>query len=251
MLCSLVPVMIAVGLTAALAAAPVVSVEGYEVVHEYPHDAQAFTQGLVYVDGHLYESTGLNGRSSLRMVDLATGAILKNYEVPQEFFAEGLTAWGSTLVQLTWKAQKGFVYDREQFALLKTFAYEGEGWGLTHDDKRLIMSDGSAYLRFLNPKNFHETGRIRVTDSGRPVEKLNELEYIRGEIFANVWQTDRIARISPKTGKVLAWIDLSGIIDKSQLGGDAVLNGIAYDAAGNRIFVTGKLWPKLFEIKVK
>lgn len=229
------------------AAAPVAS---YQVVHVYPHDPQAFTQGLIFVDGHLYESTGLNGKSSVRMVDLATGLILKNYDVPQEYFAEGLTDWGGTLVQLTWQAQKGFVYDREKFTLLKTFPYEGEGWGLTHDVKQLIMSDGSAYLRFLDPRTFRETGRIRVTDGGRPVEKLNELEYVRGEILANVWQTDKIARISPRTGKVLGWIDLSGLIDKAQLGGDAVLNGIAYDAAADRLFVTGKLWPKLFEIKV-
>jgi glutamine cyclotransferase len=229
------------------ATAPAVS---YQLVHVYPHDFQAFTQGLIFVDGHLYESTGLNGKSSVRMVDLATGQILKNYEVPQEYFGEGLTDWGNTLVQLTWQAQKGFVYDRETFTLIKTFAYEGEGWGLTHDGKQLIMSNGSAYLRFLDPKTFRETGRIRVTDDGHPVEKLNELEYVRGEIFANVWQTDKIARISPRTGKVLGWIDLSGIIDKSQLGGDAVLNGIAYDAVGERLFVTGKLWPKLFEIKV-
>lgn len=230
------------------AAAPVT---GYQVVRVYPHDAKAFTQGLIFVGGHLYESTGLTGLSSVRMVDLATGQILKNYAMPQEYFGEGLTEWGGTLVQLTWQAQKGFVYDREKFTLLKTFPYEGEGWGLTHDAKQLIMSDGSAYLRFLDPKTFRETGRVQVTDAGRPVEKLNELEYVRGEIFANVWQTDKIARISPRTGKVLGWIDLSGIIDKSQLGRDAVLNGIAYDAAGDRLFVTGKLWPKLFEIKVR
>ncbi len=222
----------------------------FQVVHVYPHDPQAFTQGLIFLDGHLYESTGLNGKSSLRMVDLATAQILKDYAVPSEYFAEGLTDWGGTLVQLTWQTQKGFVYDREKFTLLKTFAYEGEGWGLTHDAQQLIMSDCSSYLRFLDPKTFRETGRIRVTDAGRPVEKLNELEYVRGEILANVWQTDRIARISPRTGRVLGWIDLSGIIDKTQLGGDAVLNGIAYDAAGDRLFVTGKLWPKLIEIKV-
>jgi glutamine cyclotransferase len=234
------------------AAPPSVPVEGYRVVHSYPHDSKAFTQGLIFMDGHLYESTGLQERSSVRMVDLATGQILKNYDVPAEYFAEGLTDWGSTLVQLTWQSHKGFVYDRDKFALLKTFSYDGEGWGLTHDAKRLIMSDGTAYLRFLDPKTFRETGRVRVTDeAGHAVEKLNELEYVHGEIYANIWQTDKIARISPQTGKVLAWIDLNGIIDKSQLSGsDAVLNGIAYDAAGDRLFVTGKLWPKLFEIKV-
>jgi len=223
------------------------------MVHAYPHDSKAFTQGLIFVDGHLYESTGLNGRSSIRMVDLASGTVLQKYDMPVEYFGEGLTDWGGSLIQLTWKAHKGFVYDRFSFSVLKTFPYEGEGWGLTHDGTRLIMSDGTAYLRFLDPKSFVETGRIHVTDAaGRAIEELNELEYIRGEIYANVWGTDEILRISPRTGKVLGWIDLSGIIDKRELSDpDAVLNGIAYDAKGGRIFVTGKLWPKLFEIKVK
>ena len=227
-------------------------VDTYQIVHMYPHDSKAFTQGLIYVDGHLYESTGLNGRSSLRMVDLSTGKILQNYDVPTEYFGEGLTDWGSTLIQLTWKAHKGFVYDRFSFSLLRTFPYEGEGWGLTHDKTQLIMSDGTSYLRFLDPKSFRETARIRVTDeAGRPVENLNELEYVHGEIYANIWQTDKIVRISPRTGKILGWIDLSGIIDKRELeSSDAVLNGIAYDSNGDRLFVTGKLWPKLFEIKV-
>jgi glutamine cyclotransferase len=227
-------------------------VDGYQIVHVYPHDPHAFTQGLIYRDGHLYESTGLEGRSSLRMVDLFTGQVLQKHDVPAEYFAEGLTDWESNLIQLTWKAHKGFVYDRFSFALVKTFEYEGEGWGLTHDDSQLIMSDGTAYLRFLDPKSFHVTRRIHVVDeSGRPIENLNELEYIRGEIYANIWQTDRIARISPRDGKLLGWIYLSGIIDKRQLqDSGAVLNGIAYDAAGDRLFVTGKLWPSLFEIKV-
>jgi glutamine cyclotransferase len=224
----------------------------YQVVHSYPHDSSAFTQGLVFADGHLYESTGLNGRSSVRMVDLSTGQIQKNYDVPPDYFAEGLTVWGNTLVQLTWQSHKGFVYDREKFALLKTFDYEGEGWGLTHDASQLIMSDGSAYLRFLDAKTFRETRRIHVVDeSGKPVDNLNELEYIRGEIYANIWKSDDIVRISPRTGKVLGWINLAGIIDKNELTNhDAVLNGIAYDEAADRLFVTGKLWPKLFEIKV-
>jgi len=184
---------------------------------------------------------------------LASGTVLQKYDMPVEYFGEGLTDWGGSLIQLTWKAHKGFVYDRFSFSVLKTFPYEGEGWGLTHDGTRLIMSDGTAYLRFLDPKSFVETGRIHVTDAaGRAIEELNELEYIRGEIYANVWGTDEILRISPRTGKVLGWIDLSGIIDKRELSDpDAVLNGIAYDAKGDRIFVTGKLWPKLFEIKVK
>ena len=224
----------------------------YRIVHVYPHDSKAFTQGLIYVDGHLYESTGLNGRSSMRMEDLSTGRILQHYDLPAEDFGEGLTDWGSTLIQLTWKSHKGFVFDRFSFSLVRTFQYEGDGWGLTHDDKQLIMSDGTSYLRFLDPKSFRETKRIQVTDeAGHLVENLNELEYIHGEIYANIWQTDKIVRISPRTGRVLGWIELSRIIDKSELeGSDAVLNGIAYDATAARLFVTGKLWPKLFEIRV-
>lgn len=226
--------------------------DGYQIVHVFPHDPKAFTQGLIYKDGHLYESTGLNGRSSLRMVDLTSGQVLQQHDVPAEYFGEGLTDWGSTLIQLTWLAHKGFVYDRFSFSLLRTFPYEGEGWGLTHDSTQLIMSDGSSYLRFLDPNSFRELRRLRVTDEkGHAIDKLNELEFIRGEIYANIWETDKIARISPRTGKVLGWLDLSGIIDKRELeGSGAVLNGIAYDDAGDRLFVTGKLWPKLFEIKL-
>lgn len=226
--------------------------DSYQVVHTYPHDVHAFTQGLIYVDGHLYESTGLNGRSSLRMLDLATGTVLQKHDLPPDIFGEGLTGWGSTLIQLTWTSHKAFVYDRFSFATQRTMSYEGEGWGLTHDASQLIMSDGSSFLRFLDPKSFHSIRRLRVTDqSGRPVENLNELESVGDEIYANVWQTDDIVRISPHTGKVLGRINLKGIIDKRELHGEgAVLNGIAYDVNGNRLFVTGKLWPKLFEIKV-
>jgi glutaminyl-peptide cyclotransferase len=226
--------------------------QGFEVVHTYPHDALAFTQGLIYVDGHLYESTGLNGRSSLRMVDLATGNVLQKHDLPAQYFGEGLTDWGSALIQLTWTSHRAFVYDRFSFSPQRPFAYEGEGWGLTHDRAQLIMSDGSSYLRFLDPNSFRVTRRLQVVDdTGRGLENLNELEYIRGEIYANVWQTDDIVRISPATGKILGRIDLGGIIDKRELHGDgAVLNGIAYDSAHDRIFVTGKLWPKLFEIKI-
>jgi glutamine cyclotransferase len=226
--------------------------DSYQVVHTYPHDVHAFTQGLIYVDGHLYESTGLNGRSSLRMLDLATGTVLQKHDLPPDIFGEGLTDWGSTLIQLTWTSHKAFVYDRFSFATQRTMSYEGEGWGLTHDASQLIMSDGSSFLRFLDPKSFHSIRRLRVTDqSGRPVENLNELESVGDEIYANVWQTDDIVRISPHTGKVLGRINLKGIIDKRELHGEgAVLNGIAYDVKGNRLFITGKLWPKLFEIKV-
>jgi glutaminyl-peptide cyclotransferase len=186
------------------------------------------------------------------MVDVPTGKVLQKYGLPPEYFGEGLTDWGSNLIQLTWKAHKGFVYDRFTFSLLRTFQYDGEGWGLTHDKTQLIMSDGTSYLRFLDPKTFRETKRIRVTDeTNHPVENLNELEYVHGEVYANIWQTDEIVRISPRTGKVLGRIDLGGIIDTGELQGpDAVLNGIAYDSTGDLLFVTGKQWPKLFEIKV-
>lgn len=224
----------------------------YRVVHVFPHDPNAFTQGLVYVDGHLYESTGRNGRSSLRMTDLQTGQVLQHYDLPAEYFGEGLANWGGTLVQLTWKAGTAFVYDRFSFARGRTLHYPWEGWGLTHDGKNFILSDGSSVLHFLDPRTFREIRQITlVDDNGQPLTNLNELEYVGGQIYANIWQTDWMVRISPGTGKVLGWIDLSGLMDKSQLKDpDAVLNGIAYDSRSNRLFVTGKLWPRLFEIKV-
>ena len=226
--------------------------DGYKVIQTYPHDPDAFTQGLVYVDGHLYESTGRNGKSSIRLLDLSTGKVLQHYDLATKYFGEGLTDWNSELVQITWETEIGFVYDRFSFSLKRTFHYSGEGWGLTHDDKQLILSDGTPVIRFLDPQSFAEVRRVSVTDeNGRPVSNINELEYIHGEIYANIWTTDQIIRISPRTGKVLGRIDLSGLIDKSQLSEtNAVLNGIAYDAQGDRLFVTGKLWPKLFEIKV-
>jgi glutaminyl-peptide cyclotransferase len=224
----------------------------YLVVHVFPHDPGAFTQGLVYVDGHLYESTGRNGRSSLRMVDVQTGRVLQRHDLPAQYFGEGLTNWGSDLVQLTWKSGTAFVYDRFSFAPRRTAHYPWEGWGLTQDGRNLIFSDGSSVLRFVDPQSFRELRRISVRDAGgRPLLNLNELEYVRGEVYANIWQTDWIVRISPRTGQVLGWIDLSGLMDKSQLTDpDAVLNGIAYDPQSERLFVTGKLWPKLFEIKL-
>jgi glutamine cyclotransferase len=236
------------GLATEKGAAPT---EGYRVVHTYPHDSSAFTQGLVMVDGMLYEGTGLKGRSSVRAVDLATGRVIQSVKVPDKYFGEGLTDWGSNLIELTWMAHRGFVYDRFSLRLVKTFEYKGEGWGLTHDRQHLIMSDGTAVLRFLDPVTFKVVRTLAVSDGGRPVKELNELEYIHGEIYANVWQTDRIARISPATGKVIAWIDLSGLLTADErMNGNAVLNGIAYDQKNDRLFVTGKLWPKLFEIKV-
>jgi len=225
--------------------------DGYRVINAWPHDPQAFTQGLVYIDGHLYESTGLNGRSTLRMVDLTTGQVQQRVDLPQQYFGEGLAAWGSTLIQLTWQNHVAFVYDRFSFRQLRTIPCPWEGWGLTEDGKSLILSDGSSTLRFLDPDTFHELREIAVRDRGKPVDKLNELEYIHGEIYANIWYSDRIARISPATGAVLGWIDLSGLLTSAErTDPDAVLNGIAWDAAHDRLFVTGKLWPKLFEIKV-
>lgn len=225
--------------------------ESYRVVHVYPHDPTAFTQGLVFINSMLYESTGLRGQSSLRMVNLESGRVLQQHDLPEKYFGEGLTDWHSNLIQLTWQAHIGFVYDRFSFRTIRTFTYPWEGWGLTHDSKHLILSDGSSTLYLLDPSTFKEAGKIQVTDSGRPVLNLNELEYIRGEIYANVWETDRIAIISPATGKVLAWIDLSGLRPASTMeDGDAVLNGIAYDSEHDRLFVTGKRWPKLYEIKL-
>jgi glutamine cyclotransferase len=225
--------------------------EGYRVVHAYPHDPQAFTQGLVYVDGFLYESTGLNGQSTLRKEDLETGRVLKEVRLPSQYFAEGLTNWGSTLVQLTWHSHVAFVYDRASFRQLRTIHYPWEGWGLTQDGKHLILSDGSDTIRFLNPRTFAQVRSIRVSDHGAPVKELNELEYIHGEIYANVWTTNKVARISPMTGKVLGWIDLAGILPQMFIRRRGeVLNGIAYDAAGKRLLVTGKLWPRLYEIRV-
>lgn len=224
---------------------------GYEIIATYPHDRDAFTQGLVYDDGVLYESTGLNGRSSLRKVNLQTGEVLQRRDIDQQYFAEGLTLFNDKLIQLTWQSNKGFVYDKTTFEPLREWTYPTEGWGLTHDGKQLIMSDGSATLRFLNPDTLAVEREITVTDAGQPVVRLNELEYVNGEIFANVWQTDLMARIDPQTGRVNGWIDLSGLLSPAdRVQPVDVLNGIAYDPAGDRLFVTGKLWPKLFEIKL-
>jgi glutamine cyclotransferase len=223
---------------------------GYEVVHAYHHDPLAFTQGLLYSNGVLYEGTGLEEESSIRKVKLETGEVLQKRAVPA-VFGEGIVLWKDKLLELTWKHQLGFIYDLATFEPKGRFDYPGEGWGLTTDGKRIIMSDGSAQLRFWEPDTLKETGRITVTDDGRPINELNELEYIKGEIWANVWQTDRIARIDPASGKVTGWIDLTGILPRQERTDlTDVLNGIAYDAAGDRIFVTGKRWPKLFEIRL-
>lgn len=223
----------------------------YRVVNAYAHDPEAFTQGLVYDQGVFYEGTGLWGGSSIRKVELETGKVLQMEAIAPEHFGEGIALWGDQLIQLTWRSNVGFVYDRETFAPLHEFSYATEGWGITHDGKRLIASDGTSTLYFWDPATFKEIGRIEVKDGDQPVVRLNELEYVNGEIFANVWQTDRIARIDPTTGRVLGWIDLTGLLNAQERAGtEDVLNGIAYDAQGGRLFVTGKLWPKVFEIEL-
>jgi glutamine cyclotransferase len=236
---------------AGLLASPPPVTYGFRVVKSYPHDRTAFTQGLEYRDGFLYEGTGLAGRSALRKVKLDTGQVLQKFDVPQPFFGEGITVVNQQILQLTWQSQTGFVYDKSSFKVLRSFSYPGEGWGMTNDGKQIYMSDGTAQIRVWDPASLKEIRRITVKDGIRPVTALNELEFVRGEIFANVWQTDHIARISPSDGRVLGWIDLAGLIPKIEhLEPEAVLNGIAYDAAGDRLFVTGKLWPKIFEIKL-
>lgn len=223
----------------------------YEIIHSYPHDPTAFTQGLVYVDGVLYEGTGLEGRSSIRKTALETGEVLQKRDLDPEYFGEGITVWQDRLIQITWKSQVGFVYDLASFEPLDDFQYPGEGWGLTHDGEQLIMSDGTNEIRFLDPETLTENGRIQVFDQTTPVVRLNELEYVNGEIWANVWQTNTIARIDPASGQVVGWIDLTGLLGATSSTQPVdVLNGIAYDAAGDRLFVTGKLWPTLFEIKL-
>jgi glutamine cyclotransferase len=229
-----------------------IPVYGYKILKTYPHDPKAFTQGLVYYkDDILYEGTGMWGESSLRKVDLKTGQVLQIHTLPGDIFGEGITLWGDKIIQLTWQHRKGFVYDRETFTLLREFSYPTEGWGITHDGTRLIMSDGSATLFVWDPETFQEIGRIEVRDDKGPVVRLNELEYIRGLIYANVWQTDRIAIIRPDDGRVVGWIDLSGLLAPEDRHARVdVLNGIAYDAEGDRLFVTGKYWPKLFQIQL-
>jgi glutaminyl-peptide cyclotransferase len=223
---------------------------GYAVVNTYPHDPQAFTQGLIYRDGFLFESSGLYGSSSLRRVRLETGEVVAEHRVPEQYFAEGLADWGGRLIQLTWQSGRGFVYDIETFDLLHTFEYPGDGWGLTHDGARLILSDGTSSLRLLDPATYEETGRLQVLDGGAPVSGLNELEFVKGDIYANVWPTEEIVIIEP-SGKVKGRVSLKGLLGAAEGAAPGNLpNGIAYDSGGDRLFVTGKLWPKLFEIEL-
>lgn len=222
-----------------------------QVVATYPHSTDAFCQGLeITPEGTLYEGTGLRGQSMLRKVDLATGKVLQQSSLAPDYFGEGITVWGDRIYQLTWESRVGFIYDRETFKPLGQFRYSGEGWGLTHDDESLIMSDGTSTIRFLDPKTLKVTRRIRVSDHGRAIDQLNELEYIDGEIYANVWNTAYIARIDPKTGEVTSWIDLSRVEPAQRSGSNAVLNGIARDPRNGKLYVTGKNWSDLFEIKL-
>ena len=231
-------------------AAPVMT---YRLIAAFPHDEDAFTQGLAVDRDTLFEGTGLHGASSLRRVGLATGTVQHQVDLPRSLFGEGIAIVEDRIVQLTWQEGIAFVYDRATFAVLDTFFYDHKGWGLTYDGERLIVSDGTSTLRFRDSETFELVDQVTVRDGGTPVRRLNELEYIEGEVWANVWKTDRIARIDPATGEVTAWIDLSGLLtpqEEAGLGSEAVLNGIAYDAARDRLFVTGKLWPWVFEIDV-
>ena len=230
----------------------VVPKHGYQIIGVWPHDTSAFTQGLIFTDGKLYESTGQEGRSSLRQVDLQTGSVAKKVDVPMPYFAEGITVLNGKIYQLTWQHQVGFIYDAQKLEKIGEFPYDGEGWGIATDGRSLIISDGSNRLRFLDPDSFRVTKTIAVLDGKMPVEDLNELEYVNGEIYANIWHDQRIATIDPQNGRVTGWIDLTGLLQPGDVRDpEAVLNGIAYDQASDRLFVTGKLWPRLFEIKIK
>ncbi|MFO7975039.1 MAG: glutaminyl-peptide cyclotransferase [Candidatus Hydrogenedentota bacterium] len=223
----------------------------YRVVKTFPHDPEAFTQGFAFENGFLYEGTGLRGKSSLREVVVETGEVARMASLEDAYFGEGIAILGDRIVQLTWRSQIGFIYDKRTFERVGQFSYPTEGWGLTYDGARLIMSDGSSFLYFLDPETFERTGQVQVIGPSGPVTRLNELEYIDGEVYANVWRTDRIARIDPTTGALLGWINLEGLLaPEDRTGDEDVLNGIAYDPATNRLFVTGKRWPKVYEIEL-
>lgn len=227
----------------------------YTIINEYPHDNNSFTQGLIFQEGYLYEGTGLKGFSYLKKVELETGKVLNTVKLENEFFGEGITIFKDKIIQLTWKSKLGFVYDKESFNLITKFSYNTQGWGLTHDDKNLIMSDGTSKIFFLDPETFQEVKSIEVTDKGKKITQINELEYIEGNIYANIWKEEKIAIINPNSGIIIAWINLQGITAKGYQKGikdsDAVLNGIAYDKNNKRIFITGKNWDKIFEITLK
>lgn len=234
--------------TAAFGATPVL---GYKVIATFPHFTSSYTEGFFYLDGLFYEGTGLEGHSAILAIDPPTGRVMRRHELPSQYFGEGIVDWGPWLYEWTWQTQIGFVYDRATFQAIRTFRYTGEGWGMTRTAKEIITSDGTATLRFRDPGTFAVTRSLNVTDAGQPVNQLNELEYIKGEIYANVWHSNRIARISPADGHVIDWIDLTGLLSPMLQGGpEAVLNGIAYDAQHDRLFVTGKQWPLIFQIQV-
>lgn len=223
----------------------------FEVVNRFPHDSNAFTQGFAYRGGYFYEGTGRNGKSSLRQVKPESGEIVRRADLPQEFFGEGITVLGNQIFQLTWTSHTGFVYDLNNFQKLRSFQYDGEGWGLAADGQDLFLSDGSSEIKVYDASTFREKRRIKVRDGGAAVDQLNEMEFVEGEIYANVWHSDKIARISPQTGQVVGWINLSGLLGSFyHLEAEAVLNGIAYDSEHKRLFVTGKLWPAIFEIRI-
>jgi len=222
----------------------------YIVVSTYPHDENAFTQGLLFDDGVLYESTGLYGSSSIRRTKLETGEVLQAHELPSQYFGEGITLFDNKIIQLTWQSNKGFVYNKTSFELLQDFDYSTEGWGITYDGSRLMMSDGTSNLYFLDAETFQRIGQIEVYDTGGPVDRLNELEYVEGYVYANVWLEEKIAIINPQTGQVEGWINMKGLQNTENQDLNDVLNGIAYDSKGERLFVTGKRWPQLFEIKL-
>ena len=229
-------------------AAPVSS---YRVVRTFPHSTQSYTEGFLFRDGLFYEGTGLNGNSALLVIDPDSARVLQRVALPPEYFGEGISDFGGYLFEWTWQSHIGFVYDRISLRLVRQFSYRGEGWGMTHDARQLITSDGTATLRFRNPADFRESRHVVVHDGTKLIDQLNELEFVKGEIYANVWHTDLIAHISPSDGHVLGWIDLTGLLsDAEKVNGEAVLNGIAYDAESDRLFVTGKQWPTIFEIRL-
>jgi len=226
-------------------------VSGYKIVMQYPHSTSSYTEGFFYLDGIFYEGTGLNGHSAVMSIFPETGKPILTHQIPSQLFGEGVVDWGPYLYEWTWQSHIGFIYDRATFKLVRQFTYDGEGWGMTHDATNIITSDGTYTLRFRDPNTFKEVRHIDVHDGKNLITQLNELEWVKGEIYANIWHSDRIARISPADGRVIGWIDLTGILPASQkVDGEAVLNGIAYDAQHDRLFVTGKQWPTIFEIKV-
>jgi glutamine cyclotransferase len=230
---------------------PAAPIYGYKVIAKYPHSTDSYTEGFFYLNGLFYEGTGLNGHSAIVVTQPETGKPVQRRDMPSQYFGEGIVDWGPNLIEWTWQTHVGFVLDRLSLKIVGQFHYDGEGWGMTRTAKELITSDGTAILRYRSPDTFDETRHLVVKDGPKTIEQLNELEYIKGEIYANIWHSDRIARISPKDGHVIAWIDLAGLLpDNQKINAESVLNGIAYDAKNDRLFVTGKQWPTVFEIKI-